>query len=141
MTISHDEQWISTATADLESYAKHLKEKVSFGRKDEKSNKRVFESGSQRDDDTNKPLVNHLDPYVRLRYGYLLREGANKYGKNNWRLGQPTETALESLHRHLAKFELGCVDEDHLSAIIFNVQLIMKNEEKQGVKPDHFFNK
>lgn len=103
------------------------------------TDKRVFDSGSQRDDDTNKPLVNHLDAYVRMRFGYLLREGSNKYGKNNWKLGQPTEVALESLHRHLAKFEMGCVEEDHLSAIIFNVQLIMKNEEKQGIKANHFF--
>ena len=137
MTITHDRQWWQTSTADLEdkntldAYIKHQKEKV--------GGKRVFESGSQRDDDTDKPLVNHLDPYVRMRFGYLLRQGANKYGKNNWQLGQPTETALESLHRHLAKFEMGCVEEDHLSAIIFNVQLIMKNEQKQGVKVDHFF--
>ena len=48
-------------------------------------NKRVFESGSQRDDDKNKPLPSHLDAYVRLRFGYLLRMGANKYEKNNKR--------------------------------------------------------
>ena len=133
MTISHDNQWWQMSSTDS-ALAKHLSEKK--GAKDE----RVFDSGSKRDNDSNKPLVNHLDPYVRLRYGYLLRQGANKYGKNNWKLGQPTETALESLHRHLAKFELGDVSEDHLSAIIFNVQIIMKNEEKQGVQPDHYFN-
>ena len=133
MTISHDNQWWQMSSTDS-ALAKHLSEKK--GAKDE----RVFDSGSKRDNDSNKPLVNHLDPYVRLRYGYLLRQGANKYGKNNWKLGQPTEAALESLHRHLAKFELGDVSEDHLSAIIFNVQLIMKNEEKQGVQPDHYFN-
>jgi hypothetical protein len=114
------------------SYQKHLKEKIG-------SEKRVFETGSQRDDDTDKPLVNHLTAYVRLRFGYLLREGANKYGKNNWQKGQPTETALESLHRHLAKYELGDRSEDHLSAIIFNVQLIMKNEEQAGIKIDEYY--
>ena len=101
--------------------------------------KRVFESGSQRDDDTDKPLVNHLTAYLRLRFGYLLRMGANKYGKNNWQKGQPTETALESLHRHLAKYEIGDRSEDHLAAIIFNVQLIMKNEEKDGIKIDEYY--
>ena len=101
--------------------------------------KRVFETGSQRDDDTNKPLPNHLDAYVRMRFGYLLREGGNKYGIGNWRKGQPTETALESLHRHLAKYELGDISEDHLSAIIFNVQLIMKNEQKDGLSVDYFY--
>lgn len=101
--------------------------------------KRVFETGSQRDDDTNKPLPNHLDAYVRMRFGYLLRHGANHYDKGNWRKGQPTETALESLHRHLAKYELGDNSEDHLSAIIFNVQLIMKNEQKDGLSVDFFY--
>jgi len=105
---------------------------------------RVFESGSQRDDDTNKPLPNHLDAYVRMRYGYLLRHGANHYDKANWRKGQPTEVALECLHRHLAKFEMNLYngieqDEDHLSAIIFGCQLIMKNEEKEGIKTDHYY--
>lgn len=105
---------------------------------------REFEGGSKRDDDSDKPLVNHLDPYLRLRFGYLLREGANKYDKGNWRKLQPTETALESLHRHLAKFEKNLndgveQDEDHLSCVIFNVMLILKNEEKQGVPVDHFY--
>jgi len=108
------------------------------------SNNRVFETGSQRDNDTNKSLPNHLDAYVRMRYGYLLRHGANHYDKGNWRKGQPTETALESLHRHLAKFEINLdsgveQDEDHLSAIIFNVQLIMKNEQKEGTKVDQYY--
>lgn len=102
-------------------------------------NKRVFESGSQRDDDTNKPLPNHLDPYLRFRFGYLLRMGANRYGKNNWQLGQPDESSLESIHRHLAKHEIGDRSEDHLSAIIFGIQLIMKNEQKAGISIDHYY--
>lgn len=110
---------------------------------DNPQSERVFESGSKRDNDSNKPLVDHLDPYLRLRFGVLLRQGANKYGIGNWKLGQPDETALESLHRHLAKYELNKKhnlpqDEDHLSAIIFNVQLLMMNEERKGIKYDEF---
>lgn len=137
MTITHDtaEYWASLTSTDT-ALEKHLREKI--------SGKRVFDTGSQRDDDTNKPLPNHLDAYVRLRYGYLLRMGANNYDKGNWRKGQPTETALESLHRHLAKFEINLnnnveQDEDHLSAIIFNVMLIMKNEEKDGISVDKYY--
>ena len=100
---------------------------------------RVFESGSQRDDDKNKPLPNHLDPYLRLRFGYLLRMGANRYGKNNWQFGQPDESSLESIHRHLAKYEIGDRSEDHLSAIIFGIQLIMKNEQASGVAIDAYY--
>lgn len=137
MTITHDTmEWWQNSTAEIKHKAeKHPKQNVS----NVIDTKRIFESGSQRDDDTNKPLVNHLCAYLRLRFGYLLRMGANKYGKNNWQKGQPTEAALESLHRHLAKYELGDRTEDHLSAIIFNVQLIMKNEEQEGIKIDEYY--
>lgn len=101
-------------------------------------NERIFDTGSKRDNDEGKPLVNHFDPYCRLRFGVLLRKGANHYGKNNWRLGQPNEAAIESLNRHLALYEFGDRSEDHLSAIIFNAQLIMKNEEKEGITYDNF---
>lgn len=108
--------------------------------------KRVFATGSQRDNDADKPLVNHLDPYLRLRFGYHMRIGAMKYEKGNWQKGQPTEVALESLHRHLAQYEQDIKDgelskEDHLSAIIFNTMLIMRNEEVEGVEQDHYFRK
>lgn len=159
MTITHDNE--NNALKDFErlypNLAKGMKEGNTLSNWDknqaefqealggvEQKKKRVFESGSQRDDDTNKPLPNHLDAYVRMRYGYLLRHGANHYDKGNWRKGQPTEAALESLHRHLAKFEMNLYngveqDEDHLSAIIFGCQLIMKNEEKEGIKTDHYY--
>ena len=90
-----------------EYYQKHLNEKYPKNVSNVINTERIFDSGSKRDDDTDKPLVNHLTAYTRLRFGYLLREGANKYGKNNWQKGQPNETALESLHRHLAKYEIG----------------------------------
>lgn len=107
---------------------------------------RTFEGGSKRDDDTDKPLVNHFDAYCRLRFGYLLRAGANKYDKGNWRKGQPIETALESLHRHIAKWEYNYEnnipqDEDHIMQSIFNLQLIAKNEQKAGIAVDHFYGK
>lgn len=100
---------------------------------------REFDTGSKRDDDSNKPLVNHLLGYLRLRFGYLLRKGANKYGKGNWQLGQPTETAIESLDRHWAKYLDGDRSEDHLASIVFNVQLIMMNEKKEGIAADHYY--
>ena len=136
MTITHDTmEWWQKASA---SNTFTNKSDIINSQRDDNT-KRIFETGSQRDDDTNKPLVNHLSAYLRLRFGYLLRMGANKYGKNNWQKGQPTEAAIESLHRHLAKYELGDRNEDHLSAIVFNVQLIMKNEEQEGINIDEYY--
>jgi hypothetical protein len=142
MSVSNDtmEWWQKAAAANIDINPKDVTDKNLL----DQSTKRVFDSGSQRDNDTDKPLPNHLDAYVRLRYGYLLRMGANNYDKGNWKKGQPTEAALESLHRHLAKFEINLdnkvdQDEDHLSAIIFNIMLIMKNEEKDGIPVDKYY--
>ena len=162
MTITHDEETkrnknysqVSNfrVTDDIKWWEKNASATGLITEKDiqetlfNKRGTRQFDTGSQRDDDTNKPLPSHLDAYVRLRYGYLLRQGANHYEKGNWRKGQPKEAALESLHRHLAKFEINYYngveqDEDHLSAIIFNVMLIMKNEEKEGIFVDKYYKK
>lgn len=161
MTITHDDEMTKKnysqispfkVTDDIKWWEKNASVSALVTEEDiretllNKRGNRQFDTGSQRDDDTNKPLPSHLDAYVRLRYGYLLRQGANHYEKGNWRKGQPTETALESLHRHLAKFEINLYngveqDEDHLSAIIFNVMLIMKNEEKEGILVDKYYKK
>lgn len=90
---------------------------------------------------TDKPLPNQLSPYLRLRYGYRALFGANLYGKGNYLKGFPKEESLECLHRHLALYESGDTSEDHLSAIIFNVQAIMLAEEKEGIKTDHYHKK
>lgn len=140
---------------DLTKLVTHLKEVESAWERANEGFKEVanastthreFDTGSVRDDDSGKSLVNHFSPYSRLRFGYHMRLGANKYEKGNWQKGQPVETALESAHRHLAKYELNREagveqDEDHLSAIIFNIMLILENEKRDGITVDHFFNK
>lgn len=100
---------------------------------------RVFQSGAKRDSDEDKPYVHNLQGYTRLRFGYLTRMGAKKYGDGNFLLGFPKEDALRSLDRHLAKYLDGDRSEDHLSALIFNVQLVMLEEKREGIKPDHYF--
>ncbi len=100
---------------------------------------RVFDSGSQRDNDFNKPLTTNLTPYARLRYGYHMRKNANKYGKGNWELGQPNEALLESADRHLCQYMMGDRSEDHLSAIIFGMVMLMQNEQREGINIDFYF--
>jgi hypothetical protein len=100
---------------------------------------RVFESGAKRDSDLFKPYVHNLQGYTRLRFGYLTRLGAIKYGDGNFLLGMPSPQALESLDRHLAKYISGDRTEDHLAAMIFNIQLVMLNDEKDGITADHYF--
>jgi len=59
------------------------------------------------------------------------------YGRGNWRLGIPIESYEKSLKRHINKYFANKYDnaglepdEDHLSAIIFNVMGIIHEEEK-----------
>ena len=100
---------------------------------------RIFETGAKRDSDINKPYVHNLTGYLRLRFGYLTRTGAHKYGNGNFLKGFPKESAIQSLDRHWAKYLNGDNSEDHLSAMIFGIQLIMLEEQKEGLKEDHYF--
>lgn len=87
--------------------------------------KRKFTTGSVRDDATGKPRM-ELIPYdllMRVSVWYAL--GADKYGDNNWRLGQPKSAVMGSLLRHLTKYMMGMTDEDHLSAVIWNAFSLM----------------
>lgn len=100
---------------------------------------RVFDTGAKRDSDEDKPYVHNLLGYTRLRFGYLTRKGALKYGDGNFLKGFPKESSLASLDRHLAKYIDGDRSEDHLASIIFNAQLVMLEEKKEGIKPDNWF--
>lgn len=100
---------------------------------------RVYDTGAKRDSDLYKPYVHNLKGYTRLRFGYLTRMGAQKYGDDNYLKGFPKEDSLASLDRHLARYMAGDRSEDHLASIIFNAQLVMLEEEKEGIKADHYF--
>jgi len=97
----------------------------------------VFKSGAQRDADENKPRPDLISPFMEERLGEWLRKGAIRYGESNWQKGIPISRCLASLCRHLMRFKQGMVDEDHLSAIIFNAMAIMHYQEmmKRGVLP------
>lgn len=100
---------------------------------------RVFKTGAQRDSNSTKAFIHNFRGYTRLRFGYHMTTGANKYGDGNWLLGMPTDQYLESLDRHLALYMEGDRSEDHLAAIIFGAQGCMINEQKEGVKANHYF--
>jgi hypothetical protein len=101
--------------------------------------KRKFETGAVRDSNKGKPFIHCLLGYTRQRFGYHMAKNAGKYGEFNFLKGIPTEAYLESLDRHLAAYMAGDRSEDHLSSILFGVQGLMLNEEKEGIKANHYF--
>lgn len=100
---------------------------------------RTFESGAKRDGNDTKPYIHTLMGYTRQRFGYHMNIGAKKYGNWNFTKGIPTECYLESLDRHLAAYMSGDRSEDHLSAIIFNAQGCMLNEQAGGITSNYYF--
>ena len=53
------------------------------------------------------------------------KQGADKYGMNNWQLGMPLLDYIGSLSRHFIKFVEGWDDEPHDTAFMWNVLTIM----------------
>ena len=104
------------------------------------SDKQHFETGSQRDTNNGKPRFDLMTPFIKKRLGELLRKGAEHYGSNNWLLGQPSSRYWESFTRHSQKYEMGETDEDHLSAMIWNLCGIMHNEEVAGTETEILVN-
>jgi len=129
--IAHDK---ATEIAEQTERLKKINDEIII-----KKANRLFETGARRDSNENKPFCHMIKGYVRQRIGYHLNLGARNYGNNNFLLGIPTETYLESLDRHLASYMEGDRSEDHLAAIFFGIQGCMLNEQKEGISSDYYF--
>jgi hypothetical protein len=98
--------------------------------------KREFETGSVRDSDLGKEDYPESISFLALKRYALYMEGkAKRYGKGNWRKGIPPEEYLKSMIRHLQKLVVEWQDgiceeeDDHLSAMMFNLQGMMHEIE------------
>lgn len=90
-----------------------------------------FGSGMVRDTDSGKPrfdlIVPEIMPYdetMLYRWAALMGRGAEKYGDRNWEKAAGEEElkrARGSVWRHFMQWYHGEEDEDHASAIFFNV--------------------
>lgn len=82
--------------------------------------KRKFITGAVRDSRAGKGRYDLISPYAMRYLAQRLEEGANKYRDRNWERGMTTGAFIDSLKRHLAQYEMGMTDENHLGAIMFN---------------------
>lgn len=83
-----------------------------------------YESGMRRDTQEGKPDYTLIDLDFLTRLANHLVKGAMKYGEDNWRLAN-SESELKrfrkSAFRHLVQWLKGECDEDHASAVVFNI--------------------
>lgn len=90
---------------------------------------RQFSTGAHRDSDAGKPRLDLASPFAKERLGILLARGVAKFGDRNWEKGMPLGQFLASAERHLNAFKKGDTSEDHLAAIVFNIDAIMHGQE------------
>ena len=88
-----------------------------------------FATGAVRDMHEGKGDMVSLPWEALLRLSRHYENGAKKYARWNYRKGIPVSSFLDSACRHLAKYQCGCDDEDHLAAAAFNVLGAMLMEQ------------
>jgi len=95
--------------------------------------RRDFGTGAVRDMADGKGDMPSMPWESLLRLSKQYEAGAKKYNRWNYRNGIPVSSFIDSACRHLAKYQCGCDDEDHLAAAAFNVlgAMLMEN-----VKPE-----
>jgi hypothetical protein len=108
-----------------------------------------FDTGAVRDSQGGKPdFVETQSMLAEWRFANYMTGKKKKYGEGNFKKGIPKSSYLQSTYRHLVKL-LALEDcekygipvqdwmepnEDHASAIRFNVNGYMHEEEKEGKK-------
>ena len=96
-----------------------------------------FETGSVRDACEGKGIPS-LIPVSALRsVAKRFEDGAYKYGRDNWKKGQPLSRYVDSINRHLWDYLDGCEKEDHLGAVIWNSMCLQQTDQwiKEGKLP------
>ena len=96
-----------------------------------------FSTGSVRDTREGKGRFDLISPIGLERLARHYENGAKKYGDRNWEKGQPVSRFMDSALRHLNRFRLGCRDEDHLIAAVWNLLAIVHVEHQvaRGLLP------
>ena len=112
----------------LLGYNKSMSSKKEFITKDS-GKRQSFSTGMVRDVQDGKPRFDLIPTEGLRRLADLYARGAEKYGDDNWKKGQPYSRAYASLFRHLIQWREGDRSEDHIAAVIFNAMAIIYYEE------------
>lgn len=96
-------------------------------------NRRQFASGAVRDIQEGKGDMASIPWESILRLSVHYENGAKKYDRWNFRKGIPVSSFIDSACRHLAKYQCGLDDEDHLAAAAFNIlgAMLMENTKPE----------
>lgn len=94
--------------------------------------KRVFSTGATKNISKGKgrydliPTEALIAMAKRFEFGVL-----NGHEENGYRKGIPDSVLYDSAFRHLVQAKSGCIDEDHLGAVMWNVAVLIFNRENR----------
>lgn len=97
--------------------------------KKSEAEERSWDTGAVRDNSYDKGDMVSIPWEAILRLSRHYQAGAKRYKRWNYRLGIPVSSFVDSACRHIAKYQCGCDDEDHLAAAAFNILGAMLMEE------------
>jgi hypothetical protein len=92
-----------------------------------------YESGMRRDLQTGKARYDLLPESMLTRWAELMMRGAEKYGERNWEVANSEEELVRfvaSAFRHFVQWWRNDTDEDHASAVMFNISAAEMVKEK-----------
>jgi len=95
--------------------------------------RKEFESGMRRDTTKGKPRYDLIPLPILKRWAELMGRGAEKYGDNNWQLADSQEELdrfKASAFRHFIQWMSNEQDEDHATAVFFNISAYETIKEK-----------
>jgi len=97
-----------------------------FDRVKDSGTRQEFSTGAVRDVRAGKGRYDLMLSLSHMFYRLArhFENGAVKYGDDNWLKGFPLRRFLDSAFRHLCQFSTGNTDEDHLTAVIWNLMCL-----------------
>lgn len=90
---------------------------------------KTFDTGAIRSTDADEYRYDLITPIGLARLAKTCKEGADKYGDNNWLKGMPATVFLNHAIRHLYLYLEGDMSEDHLAHAAWNVLAVCHFEE------------
>ncbi len=108
-----------------------------FDRVQDSGQRREFATGSVRDMGEGKGRYDLIPQFALHQLAVHYENGAKKYGDRNWEKGQPLSVYLNAATRHMIKLNAGWTDEDHASAVEWNILAYVETKERifQGKLP------
>lgn len=94
---------------------------TTFDKVQDSGQRREFSTGSVRDVRTGKGRFDLIPVDAIKRLAQHYENGAVKYGDRNWEKGQPLMSYLDSAIRHAYCAVAGETNEDHASAVSWNM--------------------